>query len=308
MYDLIILGGGPSGLTAGLYACRSKLDTLMIEKMYLGGQIVTTYDIENYPGFEMISGPDLISKMEAQTKRYGLQIVNEDVVGLDITGDIKKVNTGKTTYEAKAIILSMGATPKELGLEKERKFRGSGVSYCATCDGAFYKDQVVAVVGGGDTAMEDSNYLTKFAKKVYVIHRRDQLRASKALQDRAFANSKIEFIWNSVVTDILGEYGVEGLKIKNVKTNEESTLKVDGMFVAIGLSPNTEMVRGIINMDDHGYILTDSDMKTNIEGVFAAGDVRQKTLRQIVTATADGAIAAFVAEKYIDSLNMSVTK
>ncbi|SNX54423.1 thioredoxin-disulfide reductase [Thermoanaerobacterium sp. RBIITD] len=302
MYDLIILGGGPAGLAAGLYACRSKLDTAMIEKMYLGGQIVTTYEIENYPGYEDISGPDLINKMEAQTKRYGLQIYNEEVVGLDITGKVKKVNTGKKTYEAKSIILAMGATPKELGLEKEKKFRGSGVSYCATCDGAFYKDQVVAVIGGGDTAMEDANYLTKFAKKVYVIHRRDQLRASKTLQDRAFANSKIEFIWNTVVTDIQGEYGVEGLKLKNVKTNEENSLKVDGMFVAIGLSPNTEIIKGIVNTDEYGYILTDEDMRTNVPGVFAAGDIRKKTLRQVVTATADGAIAAYVAERYIDSM------
>ncbi|MDK2806892.1 MAG: thioredoxin reductase [Thermoanaerobacterium sp.] len=302
MYDLIILGGGPAGLAAGLYACRSKLDTVMIEQMYVGGQIVTTYEIENYPGFDGISGPELINKMEAQAKRYGLQIYNEEVVGLDITGKVKKVTTNKKTYEAKAIILATGATPKELGFDKERKFRGSGVSYCATCDGAFYKDQVVAVVGGGDTAMEDSNYLTKFAKKVYVIHRRDKLRASKTLQDRAFANPKIEFIWDTVVKDIQGEYGVEGLVLKNVKTNEESTLKVDGVFIAIGLSPNSDLVKGIVDTDEYGYILTDEDMKTNIPGVFAAGDVRKKTLRQVVTATADGAIAAYVAEKYIDSL------
>lgn len=302
MYDLIILGGGPAGLTAGLYATRSKLDTLMIEKMYLGGQIINTYQIENYPGYEDISGPELISKIEAQTKRYGLQIVNEDVVGLDITGDVKKVNTGNVTYEAKAIILAMGATPKKLGLEKEAKFIGSGISFCATCDGAFYRDATVAVIGGGNTAVEDAMYLTKFAKKVYLIHRRNELRATKAEQDKAFANDKIEFIWDTVVIDIEGEYGVEGLKLKNVKTGEESSLKIDGMFIAIGLAPNTEIVKGIIDMDEYGYIMTDEDMRTNISGVFAAGDIRHKTLRQIVTATADGAIAAYAAEKYIDSL------
>lgn len=302
MYDLIILGGGPAGLTAGLYATRSKLDTLMIEKMYLGGQIVNTYQIENYPGYEDISGPELISKMEAQTKRYGLQIINEDVVGLDITGDIKKVNTGNATYEAKAIILAMGATPKRLGIEKEDKFIGSGISFCATCDGAFYKDATVAVIGGGNTAVEDALYLTKFAKKVYIIHRRNELRATKAEQDKAFANDKIEFIWDTVVVDIEGEYEVQGLKLKNVKTSEESVLKVDGVFVAIGLAPNTEIIKGIIDMDEYGYIVTDDDMRTNIPGVFAAGDVRHKTLRQVVTATGDGATAAYVAEKYIDSL------
>lgn len=302
MYDLIILGGGPAGLTAGLYATRSKLDTLMIEKMYLGGQIVNTYQIENYPGYEDISGPELISKMEAQTKRYGLQIINEDVVGLDITGDIKNVNTGNATYEAKAIILAMGATPKRLGIEKEDKFIGSGISFCATCDGAFYKDATVAVIGGGNTAVEDALYLTKFAKKVYIIHRRNELRATKAEQDKAFANDKIEFIWDTVVVDIEGEYEVQGLKLKNVKTSEESVLKVDGVFVAIGLAPNTEIIKGIIDMDEYGYIVTDDDMRTNIPGVFAAGDVRHKTLRQVVTATGDGATAAYVAEKYIDSL------
>ncbi|MGB9679841.1 MAG: thioredoxin-disulfide reductase [Thermoanaerobacteraceae bacterium] len=302
MYDLIILGGGPAGLTAGLYATRSKLKTLLIEKMYLGGQIVNTYQLENYPGFEEISGPDLISRMEAQTKKYGLEIINEDVLGLDIKGDIKKVNTNNKTYEAKAIILTMGATPKRLGIESESKFIGSGISFCATCDGAFYKDATVAVIGGGNTAVEDAVYLTKFAKKVYIIHRRNELRATKTEQDKAFANDKIEFIWDTVVTDIEGEYGVEGLKLKNVKTGEEKSLKVDGVFVAIGYSPNTEIVKGIIDMDEYGYIVTDDDMQTNIPGVFAAGDIRHKTLRQVVTATGDGAIAAYVAEKYIDNL------
>lgn len=302
MYDLIILGGGPAGLTAGLYATRSKLKTLLIEKMYLGGQIVNTYQLENYPGFEEISGPDLISRMEAQTKKYGLEIINEDVLGLDIKGDIKKVNTNNKTYEAKAIILTMGATPKRLGIESESKFIGSGISFCATCDGAFYKDATVAVIGGGNTAVEDAVYLTKFAKKVYIIHRRNELRATKTEQDKAFANDKIEFIWDTVVTDIEGEYGVEGLKLKNVKTGEENSLKVDGVFVAIGYSPNTEIVKGIIDMDEYGYIVTDDDMQTNIPGVFAAGDIRHKTLRQVVTATGDGAIAAYVAEKYIDNL------
>ncbi|MDI3518493.1 MAG: thioredoxin reductase [Caldanaerobacter sp.] len=303
MYDLIILGGGPAGLTAGLYAARSRLKTVLIEKTYLGGQIVNTYQLENYPGYEEITGADLVAKMEAQVRKHGLEIVLEDVESLDITGEVKRVKTANNkTYEAKAIILAMGATPRKLGVPNEDRFIGAGISFCATCDGAFYRDAVVAVIGGGNTAVEDALYLTKFAKKVYIIHRRDQLRATKIEQEKAFANEKIEFIWNTVVVDVEGEYGVERIRLKNVKTGEESTLNVDGVFVAIGYDPNTELVKGIVELDEYGYIITDDDMKTNIPGVFAAGDIRHKLLRQVITAAGDGATAAYAAEKYIESL------
>jgi thioredoxin reductase (NADPH) len=303
MYDLIILGGGPAGLTAGLYAARSRLKTVLIEKTYLGGQIVNTYQLENYPGYEEITGADLVAKMEAQVRKHGLEIVLEDVESLDITGEIKKVKTANNkVYEAKAIILAMGANPRKLGVPNEDRFIGAGISFCATCDGAFYKDAVVAVIGGGNTAVEDALYLTKFAKKVYIIHRRDQLRATKIEQEKAFANEKIEFIWNTVVVDVEGEYGVERVRLKNVKTGEESTLNVDGVFVAIGYDPNTELVKGIVELDEYGYIITDDDMRTNVPGVFAAGDIRHKLLRQVITAAGDGATAAYAAEKYIESL------
>lgn len=303
MYDLIILGGGPAGLTAGLYAARSRLKTVLIEKTYLGGQIVNTYQLENYPGYEEITGADLVAKMEAQVRKHGLEIVLEDVESLDITGEIKRVKTANNkVYEAKAIILAMGATPRKLGVPNEDRFIGAGISFCATCDGAFYRDAVVAVIGGGNTAVEDALYLTKFAKKVYIIHRRDQLRATKIEQEKAFANEKIEFIWNTVVVDVEGEYGVERIRLKNVKTGEESTLNVEGVFVAIGYDPNTELVKGIVELDEYGYIITDDDMKTNIPGVFAAGDIRHKLLRQVITAAGDGATAAYAAEKYIESL------
>ncbi|TCO67562.1 thioredoxin-disulfide reductase [Caldanaerobacter subterraneus] len=303
MYDLIILGGGPAGLTAGLYAARSRLKTVLIEKTYLGGQIVNTYQLENYPGYEEITGADLVAKMEAQVRKHGLEIVLEDVESLDITGEVKRVKTANNkTYEAKAIILAMGATPRKLGVPNEDRFIGAGISFCATCDGAFYRDAVVAVIGGGNTAVEDALYLTKFAKKVYIIHRRDQLRATKIEQEKAFANEKIEFIWNTVVVDVEGEYGVERIRLKNVKTGEESTLNVDGVFVAIGYDPNTELVKGIVELDEYGYIITDDDMRTNIPGVFAAGDIRHKLLRQVITAAGDGATAAYAAEKYIESL------
>jgi thioredoxin reductase (NADPH) len=302
MYDLIILGGGPAGLTAGLYACRSKLNTLIIEKMYLGGRIINAHKIENYPGYDNISGPELISKMEAQTKKYGLQIVNKDVVGLDITGDVKKVQTEDNLYEAKAIILAMGTTNKKLGLEKEKKFIGSGVSFCATCDAAFYKEADVAVIGGDNTAVIEAQYLTKFAKKVYIIYKGNSLTAVKAEQDKAFSNEKIEIILDSVVEDIEGDNQVEGLKLKNLKTGEETTIKIDGMFISIGTAPNIEILNGVIDMDEHSYIITDDDMRTNIPGVFAAGDIRHKSLRQLVTAMSDGAIAAYIAGKYIEAL------
>ncbi len=301
MYDVIIIGGGPAGLTAGLYTCRGGLKTLLFEKMFVGGQAATTYMIENYPGFdEGISGPDLSMKMEAQARKFGLELLYEDVKELNLDGDIKKVVTDKGTYEAKALILCMGANPKTLGLDKEDRFRGAGVSYCATCDGAFFRDREVAIVGGGDTAAEDAVYLSKFVKRVYLIHRRDELRATKVLQERVLNNDRITTVWDSVVEEILGEDGVEGIKVRNVKSGETKELKIDGLFIAIGLVPNTDLVKDKLQASAGGYLVTDEEMKTSIPGVFAAGDIRQKTLWQLVTAAADGAIAASSATKYID--------
>ncbi len=300
MYDMIIIGGGAAGLTAGIYGGRSGLKTLIIEKMFAGGQAATTYEVDNYPGFdETVTGPDLAMKMEAQAKKFGAEIITEDVIDINVDSKIKIVKTSRNTYLSKTLILALGANPRELGLDKERKFRGAGVSYCATCDGAFYRDRVAAVVGGGDTAVEDALFLSRFSPKVYLIHRRDQLRAAKVLRDVAFANDKIEFVWDSVVEAIEGEENVEGIKIKNVKTGVSKELKVDGMFVAVGVVPNSDLIKGKIETTDRGYIVTDANMLTNKPGVYAAGDVRDKILRQVITAAADGAIAAFAAERYI---------
>ncbi len=301
MYDMIIIGGGAAGLTAGLYGGRGGLKTLIIEKMFAGGQAATTYEVDNYPGFhESISGPDLAMKMEAHAKKFGAEIIQEDVIDIDVDSKIKKVTTAKGTYEAKVLILTMGANPRELGLPKEKKFRGAGVSYCATCDGAFYRDRAAAVIGGGDTAIEDAIFLSRFCTKVYLIHRRDQLRAAKVLQDVAFANDKIEFIWDSVVEEIQGENNVEGIRIKNVKTNDEKELKLDGVFVAVGVVPSSDLVIDKVATSSSSYIITDDSMQTNKAGVYAAGDIREKILRQVITAAADGATAAFAADRYIN--------
>ncbi|MDK2799213.1 MAG: thioredoxin reductase [Clostridiales bacterium] len=300
MYDIIIVGGGAGGLTAGIYAGRGGLKTLIIEKAFTGGQAATTYEVDNYPGFnETISGPDLMMKMEAQAKKFNAEIIYEDVTDIEVDEKIKKVKTNNSVYEAKALILAMGANPRELGLSKERQLRGAGVSYCATCDGAFYRDKIVAVVGGGDTAVEDALFLSKFCPKVYLIHRRDQLRAVKVLQEAAFQNEKIEIIWDTTVEEILGEDKVEGIRVKNKKTNEVKDLAVEGLFIAVGVVPNSDIVKGKIEINNNGYIITDEGMLTNKFGVYAVGDVREKTLRQIVTAAADGAIAAYAAERYI---------
>ena len=300
MYDIIIVGAGAGGLTAGLYAGRGGLKTLIIEKMFSGGQAATTYEVDNYPGFdETIGGPDLMMKMEKHCKKFGAEIIYEDVVEIDVDHSIKKVKTNKNTYESKTIILAMGANPKELGLEKEREFRGTGVSYCATCDGAFYRDKNVAVIGGGDTAVEDALFLSKFCPKVYIIHRRDELRAVKVLQDAVFANDKIEIVWDSTVEKILGDHNVEGITVKNIKSGEIRDLSIEGLFIAIGVTPNSEMVKNKVEVNKNGYIITDDAMQTNKPGVYAVGDIREKYLRQIVTAAADGAIAAYAAERYI---------
>lgn len=300
MYDVIIIGGGPAGLNAALYAGRGGLKALLIEKLFCGGQAATTYEVENYIGFsEPISGPELVKRMETHARRFGVEIITGNVTEAALDGDIKKVSVGEKSYEGKTVILCMGASPKTLGLEREDALRGSGVSYCATCDGAFFRGKPVAVVGGGDAAVEDALYLARFCPKVYLIHRRDQLRATKIVADKLNTHDNIQILWDTVVTSINGETLIEGLSIKNVKTGEQDSLTVDALFVAIGSNPNSELVKGILKLDERGYIVTDQDMATEIPGVFAAGDIRSKPLRQIITAAADGAVAANSAINHI---------
>ncbi|HHT66530.1 MAG TPA: thioredoxin-disulfide reductase [Clostridiales bacterium] len=300
MKDIIIVGGGLAGLTAGMYTKRAGLDTLLFEKMFPGGQAATTSMIENYPGFDdPISGPDFAMKIENHARRFGLEIQYDEITGLELEGRIKKVITENKEYQAKAVILAMGAEPRKLGLEKEDEFRGRGVSYCATCDGAFYKDRDVAVVGGGDTAAEDALFLAQYVNKVYLIHRRDALRATKIIADRVVGNKKIEKIWDSRVEAILGEEQVTGIRAVNVKTGEKQEIKLDGLFIAIGVRPNSELIRNTITLSEAGYVLTNDSMETNIPGVFAVGDLRQKPLLQLITAASDGAVAAYTAQKYL---------
>jgi len=301
MYDNIIIGGGPAGYSAALYSARAKLDTLVIEKMFSGGQMATTDVMENYPGFEEpIGGADLALRMEKQARKFGAVVLNDEVVEINLDSKVKVVKTKKNTYECKVVILCMGAYPKVLGLPKEEAFIGSGVSYCAVCDGAFFKGKTVAVVGGGDTAAEDALYLARFCPKIYIVHRTGKMRATKLLQDELSYNRKIEFVWNSVVEEIIGGFGVEGIKIRNLITDEASVLKTDGLFVAIGLTPNTGLIKGKVLLSNDGYIITDEKMQTNIPGVYAAGDIREKFLRQVITAAADGASASYAAEHYVN--------
>ncbi len=301
LYEIVIIGGGPAGLTAGIYGSRSKRDTLIIEKLLPGGQVGLTDLVENYPGFpEGINGPDLVKRMEEQAKRFGAEILTDEIIDISLAGDIKEIVGRSNVYKAKTVIIASGAEPRKLGVPGEKEFTGKGVSYCATCDGAFFEGQEIAVVGGGDTAVQEAIYLTQFAKKVTIIHRRDKLRASKILQERAFKNDKIEFLWDSVVTEIIGDKRVEKIKVKNVKTQEESIIEKSGIFIYIGLVPNTDYLKGKIKLSEDGYIITDENMKTDIEGVYAAGDIRKKNLRQIVTAVADGAQAAMSAVEYLE--------
>ncbi|MDD5603110.1 MAG: thioredoxin-disulfide reductase [Eubacteriales bacterium] len=299
-YDVIIIGGGPAGFTAAIYSARAMLKTLLIEKFFSGGQMATAGMIDNYPGFdEPVGGAELAEKMEKQAIRFGAEIIRDEVVEVDLENEIKTVKTGKGKYAGKTVIICTGAIPRELGLKNETEFRGAGVSYCATCDGAFFKGMTVAVAGGGDTAAKDAIYLSRICKKVYVIHRRDSLRASKWLQDSMFKIQNIEIIWDSVVENINGKFGVESLDIRNVKTNDLHGLKTDGLFVAIGSIPDTAVFKDKIKLNENGYIITDDKMQTGISGVYAAGDVREKNLRQIVTAAADGAIASYMAESHL---------
>jgi len=300
-YDLVIIGGGPAGLTAGLYASRAKLNAVLFERLMPGGQVLVTDLVENYPGFpEGISGSDLVQKMADQAKKFGLVIESDEVVSLDLAGEIKTIKFSNRTVTAKAVIIATGASPRRLNVPGEDVFYGRGVSFCATCDGPFFRDKIVVAAGGGDTAVQESIFLTKFAKKVYLIHRRDQLRATKILQERAFANDKIEFVWDSAVTSISGSDGVEKVTVKNLKSGNTRDLAADGVFVWIGILPNTEFLKNAVKTDQSGFIITDSNMQTSVPGVFAAGDVRNTPLRQIATAIGDAAIAAISAEHYIE--------
>ena len=308
IYDVVIIGAGPGGLSAGLYASRSRLKTLIIEKEGEGGQIATTDEVANYPGsVENASGPSLVKRMVDQVKEFGAEIISDEIIEIKLDEKIKLLKSKNKEYKAKTVIIATGAVPRPIGCPGEKELVGRGVSYCATCDAAFFEDLEVYVMGGGDTAVEEAMYLTKFARKVTVIHRRDELRAAKSIQEKAFKNDKMEFIWDSVITELKGDGILESMVIKNVKTDEETEIFPDeedgtfGVFPFIGYLPATEMFDGIVDIEG-GYIRTNEDMHTNIDGVFAAGDVRVKSLRQVVTATADGAIAAVQAEKYIDVL------
>lgn len=290
---IAIVGGGPAGLTAGLYASRGGVSTLLFEEMFPGGQIVKTHRIENYPGCpDSPDGYTLAAAMEKQAAEFGLETVFEAVSELELSGARKQIKTAEETYEADAVILCMGASPRKLGLPGEEKFTGAGVSYCATCDGAFFRGKTVAVAGGGDTAVSDALYLSTLCRKVYVIHRREQLRAGAVLQKTAFEKENIEFIWNSEILELLGEDKLLGLRLKNKLTDEKRDLYAEGLFVAVGIEPRTELAAGKLPLDKGGFLITDSNMETAIPGVFAAGDIRNTPLRQVVTACADGAIAA----------------
>lgn len=304
MEDLVIIGAGPAGLTAGLYAARAGLKALLLEKTVPGGQIITTDWVENYPGFpEGISGFDLVDRMKSQTERFGLVVQSREVKRLELSPDKKIVATDKGSFEAKALILACGATPQKLGIEGETQMTGKGVSYCATCDGPFYRDQEVAVIGGGDVAVEEAVFLTRFARKIHLIHRRGELRATKVVQKRAMDEKKISIVWDTIPTRIVGESEVEGLDLKNVTSGEVSHLPVQGVFVFIGYLPTTDLVKGLLELDAQGFVITDDDMETSVPGVFAAGDIRSKLLRQVATAVGEGATAAFAVEKYLEGRN-----
>ena len=299
MYEVLIIGAGPAGMTAAIYAARAGYKTAILEHGVPGGQAATTDMIENYPGFpEGISGPELMMKFFEQTQTFGVEMIYEQVQSMDVTGEIKKVITDKQTIEAKAVVIASGAKPRTLGVANEGRLRGRGVSYCATCDGFFFRDQPVAVVGGGDTAVEEAMYLTKMCSSVTLIHRRDELRANKLAQSRAFANEKLNIIFDTVVDDIVGDDKVTQLKLRNKKTDETSTLDVNGVFIFVGYLPNASFLPAELEVNEQGYIITDEEMATNVPGVFAIGDVRQKKLRQVTTAVGDGGAVMHGIEEY----------
>ncbi|NJK78191.1 MAG: thioredoxin-disulfide reductase [Nanoarchaeota archaeon] len=299
-FDIVIIGAGPSGYTAGIYCSRAGYDTLILSGILPGGQLVNTTEVENYPGFEKgIMGPDLMIEMRKQTQRMGTTIIDDEVVDVDFRHKPFKILTASEEYEGKAVIIATGANPRKLGLEGEQTFAGKGVSYCATCDGPFFRNQELIVVGGGDSAIEEATFLTKFATTVHLVHRREELRASKIMQERALNNNKIKFHWNSEITDIKGDQKMRQAVLKNIKTGEEKVLDVGGLFVAIGHEPNTKLFKKQIDLDNEGYIILKNKTHTNIEGVFAAGDVHDRSYRQAITAAGFGCMAAIDVDKYL---------
>ncbi|WP_419725414.1 thioredoxin-disulfide reductase [Terrisporobacter petrolearius] len=308
IYDVIVIGGGPAGLSAALYAGRARLSTLVLEKKKEGGQIALTSEVENYPGcLEGESGPSLIERMHKQVLHFGAEFAIDSIESVNLEGSVKELKGKKDTYQAKTVIIATGASSRPIGCANEKEYIGKGVSYCATCDGSFFEDFDIYVVGGGDTAVEEAMFLTKFGRSVTIIHRRDELRAAKSIQDKAFKNPKMKFMWDTVVKEVSGDGILSTMVVENVKTGELTTIEADeedmtfGLFGFVGYVPKTDMFKDMLTMEK-GYIVTDENMKTNIEGVFAVGDVRVKSLRQVVTAAADGAIAAVQAEKYIEKL------
>jgi len=307
VYDVIIIGSGPSGYTAAIYAARANLSVLMFQGYQVGGQLMLTSDVENYPGFEEgILGPPMMEKFEMQARRFGTEMIPEDVSAVDFSERPFKVTADSGEYAARTIIISTGASAKWLGLPSEERLQGRGVSACATCDGFFFRNKDVVVVGGGDTALEEATFLTRYASHVTLVHRRDTLRASKIMQDRAFKNPKISFIWDTEVVEVLGDDAVTGLRLRNVKNGEEYILPTQGLFLAIGHEPNTGLFKGVIDMDEKGYITPVEYTMTNIPGVFAAGDVTDHRYRQAVTAAGDGCRAAIDLERWLESLGEDV--
>ena len=303
IHEVVIVGSGPAGYTAAIYAARAQLSPILYEgSVTAGGALMNTTEVENFPGFvEGVMGPDLMDSMRKQSERFGTKLVTDDIVSMELNGDIKVLKDGSgNTLQAKSVILATGSAYKEIGLVNEKRLSGRGVSWCATCDGFFFREKVIAVVGGGDSAMEEANFLTKFASKVFVIHRRDSLRASKIMVERAHANPKIEFIWNTEVIDVLGEDKVSGLKLRNLLTNEESEKAFDGLFVAIGHLPRSELLVGQIDLDGEGYVKVENgSTRTNQKGVFACGDLVDHTYRQAITAAGSGCQAALDAERFL---------
>jgi len=307
IYDVVIIGGGPAGLTAAIYTSRAGLKTLLVESVAIAGQAVTASDIENYPGFpEGVNGFELIDKFKKQATRFGTEFKIKDVKTIK-----ESESNGKKAYEIQldgenllslSVIIACGSSPRKLNIPGEEKFLGKGISYCAVCDGAFFKNKDIIVVGGGDTAVEEALFLTKFGRQITLVHRRDRLRATKVLQERALANKKIKFIWDSVLTEVLGDGKVKSVKTKNVKTGEKKDVPSDGVFISVGYTPNTGFLKGVLKLNKTGYVITDDNMKTSKEGIFASGDAREKLLRQIVTACGDGATAAFSAHLYVEEL------
>ncbi len=302
MYDIIIIGSGPAGLSAAIYAQRACLDTIVIEKNGIsGGQVLNTWEVDNYPGFPGVSGFELSRQFREHANKLGARFVQDEVVRVELSGDVKKVVCEEETYEARCVILASGAHHRTLDVPGEEKLRGAGVSYCATCDGAFFRGKTVAVVGGGDVALEDAIFLARMCEKVYVVHRRDTLRGAKRLQERLQALDNVEFVWNSETTSIEGDGQVEALNLKDTKTGQMRRLETDGVFIAVGIAPESELYARQLELDEQGYIRADESGQTSVPGVFAAGDVRTKALRQILTAAADGANCVVSAERYLQA-------